>query len=81
MGDGNRRIARRLVSGLALVLAVGCLGGASEAAVGDVLWTANIPSGAQCGSSSGSALAVVTGGKLNLPKIQTLLVTSCIQDG
>ena len=79
MSDGHRRLARRLVSGLVLVLAVGLLGGAAEAAVGDVLWTVNIPaSGAQCGSSSGTAVAVVPGGKLNFPKFQTLLVTSCV---
>ncbi len=81
MSDGNRRIARRLVSGLVLVLAVGLLGGAAEAAVGDVLWTVNVPAGAQCGDSSGTAVAIVTGGKIGFPKIQTLLVTSCIQSG
>jgi hypothetical protein len=64
-----------------LVLAVGLLGGAAEAVVGDVLWTVNIPQAAQCGTSSGSAVAVVPGGKLNFPKFQTLLVTSCVVGG
>ena len=47
MSDGHRRLSRRLVWGLVLMLAVGVLGGAAEAAVGDVLWTVNIPSAAQ----------------------------------
>ena len=33
------------------------------------------------GSSSGSAVAVVPGGKLNFPKFQSLLVTSCVVGG
>ena len=86
MSDGNRRVVRRLVSGLVLLLAVGVLGGAAEATVGGVpLWTVNLPDQAKCplvgGASSGSAVAVVPGGKLNFPKIQTLLVTSCVQGG
>jgi hypothetical protein len=84
MSDGIRRIVRHLVSGLTLVLTVGLLGGAARGAVGDVLWTVDIPggiNGAQCGGTSGTAVAVVTGGKLNLPKIQTVLVTSCVQSG
>lgn len=79
---------RGLASLLVLMLAVGVLGGAAEAAVGDPLWTVNIPSGAvgtvgaQCtGGSSGSAVAVVPGGKLNFPKFQSLLVTSCVESG
>ena len=82
MSDGHRRPARRLVSGLVLVLAVGLLGGAAEAAVGGVLWTVDIPVQAQCGpvesKTSGTAVAVVPGGKLNFPKFQSLLVTSCV---
>ena len=78
LSNGHRRIARYLVSGLVLVLAVGLLGGAAEAVVGDVLWTVNIPQAVQCGTSSGTAVAVVPGGKLNFPKFQTLLVTSCV---
>ena len=61
--------------------AIGTCTRAAEAAVGDVLWTVNVPSGAQCGTSSGTAVAVVTGGKVGFPKIQTLLVTSCTQSG
>ena len=66
LSDGHRRIARCLVSGL--VLGVGLLGGAAEAVVGDVLGTVNIPQAVQCGTSSGTAVAVVPGGKLNFPK-------------
>jgi hypothetical protein len=81
MSDGHRRIARCLVSGLVLVLAVGLLGGAAEADVGAVLRTVNIPTDAQCSGSTpstGSALAVVSGGKAGYPKIPVLLVTSCV---
>ena len=81
MSDGHRRLARRLVSGLVLVLVVGLLGGAAEADVGDVLWTVDIPVAAQCAGNSGSAVAVVPGGKLNFPKFQSLLVTSCVVGG
>ena len=78
MSDGHRRLSRRLVWGLVLVLVVGVLGGAAEADVGDVLWTVDIPVAAQCAGNSGSAVAVVPGGKLNFPKFQSLLVTSCV---
>jgi hypothetical protein len=68
--------------------AIGTFSHAAEASVGGVLWTVNIPPGAvgtvgaQCtGGSSGSAVAVVPGGKLNFPKFQTLLVTSCVEAG
>jgi Metallo-peptidase family M12B Reprolysin-like len=53
----------------------------AEAVVGDLLMTVNIPDAAKCGTSSGTAVAVVPGGKLNFPKIQTVLVTSCVQAG
>jgi hypothetical protein len=66
---------------LVLMLTVGVLGGAAEAAVGDVIQFVDIPTTAQCGTSSGSAVAVVPGGKLSFPKFQTLLVTSCVVSG
>ena len=72
---------RGLASLLVLMLAVGVLAGTAEAAVGDVLRTVDIPAAAQCGGSSGSAVAVVPGGKLNFPKFQSLLVTSCVVGG
>src|SRR5262245_27227137 len=63
------------------VLAVAGLPAAGHALVGDVLMTTTIPAGAQCAGASGTAIAVVPGGKLGLPKIQTLLVTSCVLGG
>ena len=51
---------------------------AVKANPGDVLKTVNIPTTAQCSEGSGTAVAVVPGGKLNFPKFQSLLVTSCV---
>jgi hypothetical protein len=67
----------------AIVLVWGMFARPADALVGGVLWTVNVPAAAQCGSgsTSGTAVAVVPGGKLNLPKIQTMLVTSCVQGG
>jgi hypothetical protein len=67
--------------GFLAAAAIGASTRAAEAAVGDVLLTVNIPAAAQCGTSSGTAVAVVPGGKVGFPKLQTLLVTSCVQSG
>jgi len=56
---------------------IGTFPRAAEAAVGDVLRTLDLPAGAQCGTDSGSAVAIVPGGKLGFPKFPTLVVTSC----
>ena len=94
-GEGRPVISREgrnrggwLAFGLVVALAVAGIAPPAEAAVGDVLWTVNIPAGgvgtvgAQCtGGSSGSAVAVVPGGKLNFPRFQSLLVTSCVESG
>ena len=56
---------------------IGTFTRAAEAAVGDVLQTLTLPTGAQCGTDSGSAIAIVPGGKLGFPTFPTLVVTSC----
>ena len=63
--------------GFLVLLAVAAIAPPAHAFVGETLWTVNIPGGAQCSGSSGTAVAVVPGGKINLPKIQTVLITSC----
>ena len=85
MSQMGKNVIKLVALGFAAAVVVGITEVAVEAAVGDVLWTVNIPSGAigtegaQCtGGSSGSAVAVVPGGKLNFPKFQSLLVTSCV---
>jgi hypothetical protein len=67
----------RIILGFVIALAVGVITGVAEAAVGDVLKTVTSPAGAQCGTDSGSAVAIVPGGKLGFPTFPTLVVTSC----
>jgi hypothetical protein len=81
MSGTGRNLWRRVGLGFVMAVVVGVMSGRAEADVGDLLWTVDIPAAAQCGGSSGSAVAVVPGGKLNFPKIQTMLVTSCVQSG
>jgi hypothetical protein len=88
MSSEGRNRGGWLALGLVVALAVAGTAPLAEAAIGDVLWTVTIPAGAvgtvgaQCtGGSSGSAVAVVPGGKLNFPKFQSLLVTSCVESG
>src|SRR5215470_11680985 len=81
MSAAGRNGSRWRVLGLMMVLTILTVAGlppVSNALVADVLMTTTIPSGAQCAGVSGTAIAVVPGGKLGLPKIQTLLVTSCV---
>ncbi len=78
---GSTHVLRWGVLGLVVMLAVAGIAPSADAVVGGTLLTVNIPSAAQCGGSSGSAVAVVPGGKLNFPKFHSLLVTSCIQSG
>src|SRR2546428_429467 len=83
MGKGAGRIAKCLISGLALVLAVSLSGRAAEGAVGDVLQTVTIPPAAQCnqgtGTTSGSAVAIVQGSKVGVPAPPILLVITCVE--
>ena len=83
MGKGAARIAKCLISGLALVLAVSLSGRAAEGAVGDVLQTVTIPPAAQCnqgtGTTSGSAVAIVQGSKVGVPAPPILLVITCVE--
>jgi len=76
-------IAKSLVLGLALILAVSVMERSAEGAVGDVLQTVFIPGGAQCnvgkGSESGSAIAIVQGSKVGYPNVPVVLVISCAQ--
>jgi hypothetical protein len=64
-----------------VVLTVAGVARPGDALVGDVLTTVTLPPGAHCEESSGTAIAVVPGGKLGFPKIPTLLVTSCVRGG
>src|SRR5262245_55719064 len=81
VSDAARLCGKRLAL-LFVVASVGVIfARPAEALVGDMLWAVNIPAAAKCGDSSGTAVAVVPGGKLNFPKIQTVLVTSCVQAG
>ena len=88
MSTKSGRWVMWMALGFLAAAAIGTCTRAAEALVGDVLRTVNIPEGAvgtvgaQCtGGSSGSAVAVVPGGKLNFPKFQSLLVTSCVESG
>jgi hypothetical protein len=65
--------------GLLVLLIVAAMAPAATAAVGDVLRTVDLPVEAVCdGPTSGTAVAIVPGGKVGLPKIPILLVTSCV---
>ena len=84
MSEVLRLFVKRVALLFVIAFVCGTFARAAEAAVGDVLWTVNIPggpTGAQCGASSGTAVTVVPGGKVGFTKIQTLLVTSCTQAG
>jgi hypothetical protein len=73
---------KSIVLGLLVAGAVGAIGVPAEAAPGDVRASVNVPAAAQCVvnnvASTGTALAVVSGGKVGFPKIKVLLVTSCV---
>jgi hypothetical protein len=73
----SKRLVSRVTLGFAIVFTASLLTGVAEAAVGDVLKTVILPAGALCGTDSGSAVAIVPGGKLGFPTFPTLLVTSC----
>jgi hypothetical protein len=81
MSTKSGRCVQWMAIGFLAAAAIGICTRAAEAAVGNVLWTVNVPAAAQCGTSSGTAVAIVTGGKLNFPKFPSLLVTSCVQVG
>ena len=79
--SGNRWSSLKAVAvGSMAVIAMTAFGGVAEAAVGDPIASVAIPNAANCafeGSFFGTAVAVVSGGKLGFPAIPTLLVTSC----
>ncbi len=77
MGGTSKGFLCHITLGFVIALAVGVITGVAEAAVGDVLKTVTLPALAQCGSDSGSAVAIVPGGKLGFPTFPTLVVTSC----
>ena len=92
VGAGGRKRAMRsegrttvpwAALGLVVMLAVAGIAPSADAAVGGTLVTIDVPAAAQCsnGTTSGSAVAVVPGGKLNFPKFNSLLVTSCVVNG
>jgi hypothetical protein len=72
----GKGVSKSIGLGLLVAWAVATLGVSAEAAPGTVRTSPNVPAAAQCGGSTGTALAVVSGGKLGFPKIQVLLVTS-----
>ena len=77
MSRKSRSFVNWAVVGLVITLALGTIGRAAEAAVGDVIKTVTIPGDANCGSDFGTALAVVSGGKAGFPAIPSLVVISC----
>jgi hypothetical protein len=68
---------KRAGVGLSVAAALGLTVAVADAAVGDVLATVAIPAGALCEEDSGTAVAIVPGGKAGFPAIPVLLVTSC----
>src|SRR5438132_12694857 len=68
---------KRAGVGFSIIVALGMTVAAAEAAVGDVFPPVAIPAGALCAGDSGTAVAVVPGGKAGFPQIPVLLVTSC----
>jgi len=68
---------KRTAVGLSIVVALGMTGAVAEAAVGTALGVVAIPAGALCAGDSGTAVAIVPGGKAGFPSIPVLLVTSC----
>jgi hypothetical protein len=78
MSKVGKGLVELIVLGLLVAGAVGTMGVSAEATPGDVRASVNVPAAAQCGVNSGTALAVVSGGKVGFPKIKVLLVTSCV---
>jgi hypothetical protein len=69
------------VLGLA-ALAIGAVVPAAHAEFGTLLTTITLPAAATCSASdSGSAVAIVSGGRIGSPKVPIALVTSCVQQG
>ena len=85
MSTKSGRCVTWMALGFLAAAGIGICARAADAAVGKVLWTVNIPDAAKCqtisaGTRSGTAVAVVPGGKLNFPKFPSLLVTSCVEE-
>ncbi len=76
MSAGFRRFASLPIAASVLALALAIVPRPATGATGDDLRTVNVPAAAQCGGTSGTALAVVQGSKVNRPE-PFLLVTSC----
>src|SRR5262249_3527889 len=85
MSHQRATFARRFLIGLVMLASVALAPRMADAAPGDLLKTVNIPTAAQCsageGVTTGTAIAIVPGGKLAFPKIPILLVTSCVVSG
>jgi hypothetical protein len=77
MSKESRQGHVKCLVGLMIVVALGLTVAIAEATVGDQLGTVAIPAGALCAADSGTAIAVVPGGKVGFPAIPILLVTSC----
>jgi hypothetical protein len=81
MGAKSRVFVKRVVQGFAIALATGMIAVGAEAAIGERIATLSIPTDAQCnnaGPHSGTAVAVVPGGKAGFPAHPVLLVTTCV---
>jgi hypothetical protein len=60
-------------------LALGTMASVAEATVGEVRSRTSVPFDAQCSENTGTALALVPGGKAGFPTRPVLLVTSCVR--
>jgi hypothetical protein len=81
-----RSFVRGVAFGFVMLLVIGTISGRADATpvtgVGDVIASVDIPTAATCGGTTGgTAVAIVPGGKFGFPDIPILLVTSCIDAG
>ena len=69
----------RYAAALVIALWLATSAGSADAAIGDLMRTVNLASGAQCPGTA-TSVAMVPGGVVGLPQYPTLLVTSCPND-
>ena len=78
MSETRSHFVKRVARGFVMVLLLGGAAPSAESAVGDVLPPVAIPADALCGGTTGgTAVAGVTGGKIGKPQFPLLIVTSC----
>src|SRR5262245_65457421 len=73
--DTRRSVLMWFVSMLMAVAVIAASAHKAHAVVGGILTTADIPAGAQCNGSSGTALAVLSGGKIGKTQFPILVAT------